>query len=132
MSTREVIGRIFAHLAEGDAGKAAGVFAEDIDRYVPGSEELPWTGRRTKGADVAPYLRELWSHLVVEDNVDTVEQVLVDGPDAVVLGTFFRRVKATGRTFTTPVAMHLRVDGDRIVRMRLFEDTWLVDRAFRD
>ncbi|MCX4511164.1 hypothetical protein OHA27_12770 [Streptomyces sp. NBC_01619] len=71
------------------------------------------------------YLRDLWAHIVVEDNVDDVEQVVFDGPDAVVLGSFFRRVRSTGRTFTMPVAMHLRVGGDKLVRMHLFEDTLL-------
>ncbi|MGW8952323.1 hypothetical protein [Streptomyces sp. NPDC055709] len=55
------------------------------------------------------YLRDLWAHIVVEDNVDDVEQVVFDGPDAVVLGSFFRRV----------------------VRMHLFEDTLLAQQAFK-
>ncbi|MFD7232602.1 hypothetical protein [Streptomyces sp. NPDC059881] len=55
------------------------------------------------------YLRDLWAHIVVEDNVDEVEQVVFDGPDAVLLGSFFRRV----------------------VRMHLFEDTLLAQLAFK-
>ncbi|MEJ8655117.1 hypothetical protein [Streptomyces sp. MS1.AVA.4] len=77
------------------------------------------------------YLRDLWAHIVVEDNVDDVEQVVFDGPDAVVLGSFFRRVRSTGRTFTMPVAMHLRVGGDKLVRMHLFEHTLLAQQAFK-
>lgn len=129
-STQEVIGRFFERLAAGDPERVAEVFADEIDWYVPGSAELPGTGRRSKGAEVAPYLRDLWAHIVVADNVDRVERVLVDGPDAVVLGSFFRRVRSTGRTFTMPVAMHLRVDGGKIVKMHLFEDTLLARQAF--
>ncbi|GAA4827042.1 hypothetical protein [Streptomyces ziwulingensis] len=31
------------------------LFAEEIDWYVPGSDTLSWTGRRTRREEVAPY-----------------------------------------------------------------------------
>ncbi|MGW2935379.1 nuclear transport factor 2 family protein [Streptomyces sp. NPDC055722] len=130
METREVVERFFGLLAAGDPDAVAEVFADDIDWYVPGSPSLPWTGKRSKGSDVADYLRTLVDNIVPDKNVDEVEALLVDGDHAVMLGRFTRVAKSTGRTYEMPVAMHLQVADDKIVKMYLYEDTLKVSEAY--
>lgn len=130
MATREVVEKFFGLLAAGDPDAVAAVFADEIDWYVPGSSSLPWTGHRSRGRDVADYLRTLVSNIVPEKNVDKVEALLVDGDHAVMLGRFTRMAKTTGRIYEMPIAMHLQVEGDKIVKMYLYEDTLKVSEAY--
>ena len=48
----------------------------------------------------------------------------------VLLAVFTHTAVASGKEFTTPVAMHLMVEGGRIVGMHLYEDTLTVAEAF--
>lgn len=132
MTTREVVERFFGLLGAGDPDAVVPVFADDIDWYVPGSPSLPWTGHRSKGAEVTDYLRTLGDNIVPERNVDQVDALLVDGEHAVMLGRFTRVAKSTGRTYEMPVAMHFRVENDRIVQLHLYEDTLKVFQAYTD
>ncbi|MER6086204.1 nuclear transport factor 2 family protein [Streptomyces sp. NPDC001833] len=81
---------------------------------------------------MAGYLRTLGDNIVPERNVDQVDALLVDGEHAVMLGRFTRVAKSTGRTYEMPVAMHFRVEGDRIVQLHLYEDTLKVFQAYTD
>ncbi len=130
MATREVVEKFFGLLAAGDPDAVAGMFADHIDWYVPGSPSLPWTGQRTTAGEVADYFRTLVANIVPEQNVDEVEALLVDGDHAVMLGRFTRVARSTGRTYETPIAMHFQVAGDKIVKMYLYEDTLKVSEAY--
>jgi hypothetical protein len=56
-------------------------------------------------------------------------QVLVDGADAVALGASTQTIRATGRRFSTPVALH--VDDRRLVTwLRVHEDSHAVAGAY--
>ncbi|MBW8800138.1 MAG: nuclear transport factor 2 family protein [Streptomyces sp.] len=132
MTTRDVAEKFFRLLAGGDLDKVAAVFADDIDWYVPGSASLPWTGARTKRSEVADCFRTLGTHIVPEKNVDDIEALLVDGDHAVMLGRFTRVARGTGRTYITPVAMHLQVADGEIVKLHLYEDTLAVAEAYAE
>lgn len=130
MATREVVLNFLGLLGAGDPDAVAEVFAEEIDWYVPGSDQLPWTGRRTKRNEVADYLRVLGENIVPEENVDKVEVLVVEGEHAVLLGEFTRTARSTGRTYQMPVAMHFQVTADKISKLYLYEDTAKVAQAY--
>lgn len=88
-STRETAEKCLRLLGEGDADRIGDIFAEEIDWYVPGREDVPWVGARSRRQQVA------------------IHQVVVEGADAIVLGRFAHTVKGDGRRFSTPVAIHL-------------------------
>jgi hypothetical protein len=58
----------------------------------------------------------------------TVSQVLVDGADAVALGAFTQTIRATGRSVSTPVALH--VDDRPVTWLRVHEDSHAVAGAY--
>jgi hypothetical protein len=130
--TEEIVTGFFGRLAARDPDGMAEHFAQDIDWYVPGDPALPWIGRRARRADVANYFRTMWPHFEPGKSTASVEKLIVSGNDAVMLGTFSHTAAGTGRSFTTPVAMHLAVAGGKIVRLYLYEDTWAVSKAFFD
>lgn len=72
----------------------------------------------------------MWPHFAHGGSKVVLERVIVDGGDVVLLAVWTHTVVATGKEFTTPAAMHLMVEDNRIVRMHLYEDTLTVEKAF--
>ena len=72
----------------------------------------------------------MWGHFRTDESRLGVEQLLVDGEDAVALGTFSHVAASTGRRLTTPVALHIRVKNGQVTRLYLYEDTYAVAEAF--
>jgi ketosteroid isomerase-like protein len=132
MTTAEVVNEYLRRLDQRDADGVGELFAEEIDWYVPGDSELPWTGRRSRRADVPEYLNTLWPQFEPGKSTATLEKILIDGEDAAIFLVFEHTVARTGRTFRTPVAMQLQVKEGQIVTMHLFEDTATVSNAFFD
>lgn len=129
-STAELVSTFLQRTTEGDADAIAALFADDVDWYVGGDPRLPWTGRRRRRQEVADYFRTMWPHFAPGQSRTTLEKVLVSGDEAVVLATLSHVAASTGRSFTTPAAMHIATRDGRIVRLHLFEDTLAVSRAF--
>ncbi|WP_166847659.1 nuclear transport factor 2 family protein [Isoptericola sp. BMS4] len=129
-TSRAVAEQFVERLGRQDQDGIQELFAADVDWYVPGDDSLPWTGRRTRREDVAPYFTAMWPHFVPGESEIVLERVVVDGGDVMLLGVFTHTAASTGRAFTTPSAMHLVVEDGEIVRMHLYEDTLAVARAF--
>jgi ketosteroid isomerase-like protein len=128
-TSRTVAKKFVERLGKHDPDGIQELFAEEIDWHVPGSDALPWTGRRTRREEVAPYFTTMWSHFAHGRSKAVLERIIVDGGDVVLLAVFTHTVEANGKEFTTPTAIHLTVEGDRIVRMHLYEDTLTVAEA---
>lgn len=129
-SPRAVVEQFLERLGVQDSEGIQELFADQIDWYVPGSDALPWTGRRTRREDVATFFTTMWPHYVPGESEVTLDRFLVDEEHIVLLGTFTHTIAASGKKFTTPSAMHLVVEADRIVQMHLYEDTLLIEQAF--
>jgi ketosteroid isomerase-like protein len=129
-TSRTVAETFVERLGGQDADGIQELFAEEIDWHVPGDAALPWTGRRTRREEVAPYFTTMWPHFAPGRSEVALERVVVDGGDVVLLAAWTHTVAATGKEFSTPAAIHLRVEDGRIVRMHLYEDTLTVATAF--
>jgi ketosteroid isomerase-like protein len=128
--TRTVVGEVFRLLADWDAEGVSKLFAEEIDWYVPTAPALPWGGTRTRRSEVQEFFQTMWAHFDTDQSELGLEQILMDGEDAVALGTFSHVANTTGARFTTPVALHLRVVDGKVTRLYLYEDTYAVAKAF--
>ena len=117
-------------LTAGDADGLSDLFAVDIDWFVPGSVDLPWTGRRSKSGDVSVYFRTMWPHFIAGKSESKLEKIIIEDNDAVVFARFTHYVKSTGRGFETEAALHFTILEGKIVRMHLYEDTLAVANAF--
>ncbi|GAA2348627.1 nuclear transport factor 2 family protein [Streptomyces kunmingensis] len=129
-TSQTVAEQFVERLGKQDPNGIQELFAEEIDWYVPGSDALSWTGPRTRREEVAPYFTTMWPHFVPGKSEVVLERLIVDGSDVVLLAVWTHTVVATGKEFTTPAAMHLKVEDGRIVRLHLYEDTLTVDKAF--
>lgn len=129
-TTRATLEEFVGRLSRFEPEPVAALFAEAVDWDVPGDARVPWVGARSHRDEVAAYFRTLWSVCDTAQAATEVSQVLVDGPDAVVLGVFTQTIRSTGRGFSTPVAVHITVDDGLITRLRIYEDSYLVSNAF--
>jgi len=129
-STAHVVDRFLAALDAGDASAIAVLFAEAVDWRGGGKVALPWTGTRKHGSDVAAYFLTMWPHLVPGKSSSMIDQVIIARDDAIILGAFSHAARETGIPFQTPVALHLSVLLGALVKLHLYEDTWVVSNAF--
>ncbi|MFC7547542.1 nuclear transport factor 2 family protein [Plantactinospora sp. GCM10030261] len=136
MDTREVVQDLLGRIGEGDPDRIAEAYAERVDWRLdwPAEEhggEVPWIRPRSTRAEVADHFRSIASHHEQERAAAEIERILVDGPDAVVLGTIVNRVRRTGRDYRAHFALHLTVDGEGLVnRHHIYEDSLSVARAW--
>lgn len=127
---RTVVEKFVERLGRQDQDGIQELFADQIDWYVPGSDSLPWTGRRTRRDEVASFFTTMWPHYVTGESKVSLERIVVDDTDVILLGAFTHTIASSSRVFTTPSAMHLVVEDGRITRMHLYEDTLLIEQAF--
>ncbi|MGQ9367167.1 nuclear transport factor 2 family protein [Azospirillum sp. A39] len=127
---RSVAAKLLECIGAQNLDGIAALFADEIEWFVPGSSDLPWTGRRTKGGSTADFFAVMWPHYAAGQSSATVDDIIADGKNVVITGTFSHVIEETGKSFTTPVALHLKVENGKIRYLRLYEDTLLISQAF--
>ncbi|SEG76483.1 hypothetical protein SAMN04489712_111169 [Thermomonospora echinospora] len=131
--TRRTVEELLDRIGAGEPERIAEMFAEPVEWGLSwpaeGHPALPWIRPRSNRADVADHFRQLDDFHVREKNGTTVDRILVDGADAVVLGRIVQTVKATGREYASPVALHLTVENGLISRYHIYEDSLTIAEA---
>ncbi len=125
---------LFRRIAGGDPAEIAELYAERVDWRLswPASElgaDIPWIRARTTRADVEDHYRTLAEHHRPDEATADVSAIVVDGPDAVVIGELGQTLRATGVSYRAGFALHLTVADGRIVRQHIVEDSLAVRRA---
>ncbi|MEU4657492.1 nuclear transport factor 2 family protein [Streptomyces sp. NPDC023723] len=134
--TRAAVEELLRRMGEGDPGRVAELYAEHVDWSVSwpedehGRPETPWIRHRATRADAAAHYRELGEHHVPEQVATEIERILVDGPDAVLLGEIRQTARSTGRAYRARFALHLTFADGLITRHHVYEDSLAVARAF--
>ncbi|MER7183485.1 nuclear transport factor 2 family protein [Streptomyces hyaluromycini] len=128
--TRDVVNELLKRMGEGDIPAVVALFADDAHWEVPGDSEIaPWVGRC--GVAGIPDFFQTMARLTVRELFE-VERVLVDGPNAVLIGRARVVVRSTGKAIDTPFAADIVVNAEgRISRFYMFEDSLCVARAMR-
>jgi uncharacterized protein len=106
------------------------LFADEIDWFVPGSSDLPWTGRRTRGSQAPEFFAVMWPYYVEGKSAANIHDIISDGNNVIITGTFSHVIEQSGSSFETPIALHLKVEDSKISYLRLYEDTLLISQAF--
>lgn len=129
--TRQAVQDFLGAMAAGE--DMAGSFAETVDWRLDWPDEghpaVPWIRSRTTREEAAGHFRELREAHVPEKNASEVHQILVDGPDAVVLATIRQTVRATGHEYTARCALHLSFENGLVTRYHVYEDSLSVANA---
>lgn len=128
-ATRSVVREFVAARLAGDTARLVALFADDVDWLLAENPTVPWIRPRSTAAECAAQFAELMEHTVPEDARASVDTFLVDGTDAVLMGHLSGTVRATGKTFEGPFALHLTVEDGRITRHHLYENSLSIARA---
>ncbi|MCV2460319.1 nuclear transport factor 2 family protein [Streptomyces sp. ICN988] len=128
-ATRSVVRDFLTARMAGDTGRLVELFADEVDWLLAENPAVPWIRPRSTGAEAAAQFTELAEHTVPEDARASVDTFLVDGRDAVLMGRLSGTVRATGKSFEGPFALRLTVEGGRITRHHLYENSLSIAQA---
>ncbi|MFI6166432.1 nuclear transport factor 2 family protein [Nocardia sp. NPDC051052] len=127
---------LLRRIGAGDQDAAAALYAPVSDWKLDWPEDAhgraatPWIRHRATRADAAEHYREIVRCHVPEEVGTVIERILVDGPDAVVLGEIRQTARSTGRAYRSRFALHVTVDNGLITRHHVYEDSLAVAQAF--
>ena len=129
--TRATVEKFYELLGAGDTTAAIGLLASDFHWEIPGDvDTVPWLGKRTTTQAVEEFFAHMGNH--VDRKSFDIDRIVVDGPNAVVLGRAVVVVRSTGKLMDTQFAIDIVVDpAGRITRFVMFEDSWHVANAMR-
>ncbi|MFE1951783.1 nuclear transport factor 2 family protein [Streptomyces sp. NPDC059524] len=128
-ATRTAVDAFFAARAAADTERLTALFADEVDWLLAENPVVPWIRPRRTAAECAAQFEELAAHTVAEDARASVDTLLVDGTDAVLMGHLSGTVRATGKSFEGPYALRLTVEEGRITRFHLYENSVSVAAA---
>ncbi|MEV0748829.1 nuclear transport factor 2 family protein [Streptomyces sp. NPDC050273] len=128
-ATRAVVDAFLAARLAGDTEQIAALFADEVDWLLAPNPVVPWIRPRSSAAECAAQSAELAAHTVPEDARASVDTFLVDGTDAVLMGHLSGTVRATGKSFAGPFALHLTVEDGRVTRHHLYENSLSIAEA---
>ncbi|MEE1750199.1 MULTISPECIES: nuclear transport factor 2 family protein [unclassified Streptomyces] len=128
-ATRATVQRFLALRLAGDTEGLTALFADDVDWLLAENPVVPWIRPRSTAAECAAQFTELTDHTVPEEAGASIDTVLVDGADAVLMGHLSGTVRATGKSFEGPFALRLTVEDGRITRHHLYENSLSIAQA---
>ncbi|WP_416208022.1 nuclear transport factor 2 family protein [Chelativorans sp. M5D2P16] len=108
-ATRAVVQEFLTARLAGDTGRLIELFADEVDWLLAKNPAAPWIRRRSTAAECAAQFTELMEYTVPEHARASIDTFLVDGTDAVLMGDISGTVRATGKSFEGPFALHLTV-----------------------
>ncbi|WP_406633806.1 nuclear transport factor 2 family protein [Amycolatopsis sp. WGS_07] len=134
-NTQAVVEEFLRRTAGDTPERIAELYAETVDWRVswpePEHPEVPWIRPRSTRAEVADHYRTFARVCVPEAGEVRLDQIIVDGADAVLFGASFQQVKPTGKRFAMTFALRLTVRDGLISRHHMYEDSLAVEAAFR-
>ncbi|MGW2595588.1 nuclear transport factor 2 family protein [Streptomyces sp. NPDC001515] len=122
-TTRRAVEEFLAARATADTARLVALFADEVDWLLAENPGVPWIRPRSTGPECAAQFEELAAHTVPEDARASIDTLLVDGTDAVLMGHLSGTVRATGKSFEGPFALRLTVENHRITRLHLYENS---------
>lgn len=128
-TTRAVVQAFLAARLAGDTEQLVALFADEVDWLLAENPAAPWIRPRSTAVECAAQFTELMEYTVPEDARACVDTFLVDGTHAILMGHVSGTVRATGKPFEGPFALHLSVENGRITRHHLYENSLSIAEA---
>ena len=123
--TREVVKKFIQALAGRSLENLIPLFAEDVDWFIPGNQELaPWLGKRNTKEEVQEFFKLLWKN--TEPVSVQVDHILAEDNFAIIVGEFSTQMLQTGKTVSSIFSIHVTIENSLIARYRVQEDSYAV------
>lgn len=134
-ATRDVVDAFLFRLGIGDFEGASRLFAGDFEWHLSWPADqlggpVPWIRERRTAGDVASHFATIAEHNTSLDPGTSVDTIVVDGIDAVILGTIRNMLRRSGRAYEARFALHLTVEHGLIQRYSIHEDSLAVALAW--
>jgi len=129
--TKKTVEAFFSAFGEKNPDKIASLVSEDVDWYIFESEDFPWTGKRSKRYEIPKVFATLFSYFTDGKDQFQMESFLVDGKEAAIFATLGREFKSSNKSFTMLIAIHFKVENGLITRFCLYEQTPVLEKAFK-
>jgi len=129
--TRKAVENFLVAFGESNPDKIATFVAENVDWYIFESKIFPWTGIRTKRSEIPEVFKTLFSYFFPGKEKVTIDALLIDGKDAALFLKLGRQFKHSGKNFTMFAAIHFHVDNGLIDKFYLYEQTPVLEKAFK-
>lgn len=128
--TQDVLDQFYGYVAEKNSENIVAMLAENVDWYIVKTEEFPWSGRLKTKLEIATALNLLFDAHVDGHDQLTMDHIFVDGADAAVFGIISRKVKQTGKVFTTTFCQRFTIKGGKITKFLMLEDLPEILKAY--
>jgi ketosteroid isomerase-like protein len=127
-STADLTQQFLLHLSTRDLDNLTSLYADTVDWDIPGNEaRVPWLGVRHTVAEVKDFFQLLWKN--TESLSASVYKTVTDDNYVVITGDFSTKMLPTGKVVNSFFCIQLTFEHDRIVRYRLYEDSFAVSEA---
>ena len=133
--TQAVVGALLQRVGEGDPARIAEMYAEQVVWKLGWPEDelggaVPWIRQRSTRADVEDHYRTVGEYHVPGETTADIAAILVDGPDAAVVGKLGQTLRANGVNYQTEFILYVSVSDGLVTRHHIIEDNLAVKRAF--
>ncbi|MDR7370351.1 nuclear transport factor 2 family protein [Flavobacterium aquidurense] len=131
IKTKETVEKFFGYIGAKDPEKISSMVSEKVDWYIFESKYMPWTGHRSKRAEIAELFTTLFSYFVDGSEKLEAQSFLLRGNEVAVFGFVERTVKKNGKHFRMPLAIHITVENNLISKFSLYEETLIIEKVLK-
>ena len=128
--TQQLLDNYFEKVGQQKAEALAALFTEELEFYIMESPYMPWTGKRTRQAELSKAFQALFDAHVTGEGSFKMEHTFIDENEAAVFGTAGRTVRATGKSYAAPFSMRFTFENGLIRKFTMFEDSHRIEKAF--
>lgn len=129
INTKQTVDKFFEYVGAKNPEKIASMVSENVDWYIFESKYMPWTGHRSKRAEISELFKTLFGYFIDGSEKLEAQSFLLQGNEVAVFGNVERTVKKTGKHFKMPLAMHITVENNLITKFSLYEETLIIEKA---
>lgn len=131
IQTKQTAEKFFGYIGAKDPEKIASMVSENVDWYIFESKYMPWTGHRSKRAEILELFKTLFSYFVDGSEKLDAQSFLVRGNQVAVFGFVERTVKKNGKHFKMPLAINLTIENNLISKFSLYEETLIIEKVLK-
>ncbi len=133
--TATVVRALLQRTGAGDPAGIVELYAERVAWELAWPDDeyggvVPWIRHCSSRADVEDHYRTVAAYTVPEKSTAEVTAVLVDGPDAVIVGKLGQTLRETGVRYRVEFVLHLTISDGLISKHHIVEDNLTIRRAF--
>lgn len=124
----KIVQEMYAAFDRRDIATLLGHLSDDVEWMTPGSNAIPYAGRKQGRDQVARFFEQLAGSMVLEPF--TIRKFVAQGDMVVVIGSYRGKTMPAGRDVQSDWAMTFELKNGKVVRFQEFTDTENLAQGF--